>query len=66
MPVKPISIRNPNSEEGSKHTLVDGMYIVWQGAAVPSVLVVVPENVACEVPVIPRICGQRPTLSSLL
>ena len=29
MPAKPISIYNPNSEEKSKLTLVDGMYIVW-------------------------------------
>ena len=27
---KLISIYNPNSEEESKHTLVDGMYVIWQ------------------------------------
>jgi hypothetical protein len=66
MPTKPISVCSPNSEEESKHTLVDGMYIVWQRATVPPVLVVVPDNVAREVPVILRICEQRPTLSRLL
>ena len=66
MSAKPISICNPNSEEESKHTLVDSMYMVWQFATVPPVLVVVPDNVTREVPVMLRICGQRPTLSSLL
>lgn len=30
MSAKPISICSPNFEEVSKHTLVDGMYVVWQ------------------------------------
>jgi hypothetical protein len=30
MSAKPISVCNLNSEEEYKHTLVDGMYVVWQ------------------------------------
>jgi hypothetical protein len=60
MSARLISTCNPISEEGSEHTLVDGMDPVRQCATVSPILVVVPDDVAREVPIVPRICGPRP------
>ena len=60
MPAKLISSRKLNSKEESKLTLVDSMNIVWQCVTLSPVLMVVPDNVAREVPIVLRICESCP------
>ena len=52
-------ISNPESKLGrgfSKHTLVDGMVAVRRSEALSSIMMVVPDNVTREVPIVSRIC----------
>ena len=55
MPTKLISTRRLNSKEDSKLTLVHGMNIIRQCVTVSPALMIVPDNVARKVPIVPRI-----------
>jgi hypothetical protein len=59
MSAKLISTWNPSYEEGSKHTLVDGMNSA-ESVHIWAIKVVVPDNVAREVPIVLRICSPHP------
>ncbi len=55
-----ISTCHLNSDERSKRTFVDCMDIVRQCNMFPPVLMVVPDDVAREFPIVPCICEARP------
>lgn len=56
MSAKHTSNLESQTPEGvSKHTLVDGMGAVRRSEGISSIMVVVPDNVTREVPIVPRV-----------